>query len=254
MELLLPALAIGLVTGLLLGLVGGGGSILTVPALVYVLGVGIGPATTISLVVVGANAAYGTIRQWRKNRPNLKITCALALASTGLAGAQLGNWLNRTIPDRLLLGGFAILMLLVAWLMLRPPKLRTLKAEPVPLRKRWPQVGLIGLGLGFLTGLFGVGGGFLIVPALVLLLGFPMRQATATSLLVITLNSSSALLGRFPFPGFEPVLALVLILAGFAGTTLGAKLADRMPDKELRIAFAWLVIGLGIYIAFRALV
>ncbi len=247
------ALTIGLATGLLLGLVGGGGSILTVPALIYLLGVGIGPATTISLFVVGANAAYGAGRQWRLNRPNLKVNYALALASTGLIGAQLGNWLNRTLSERLLLLGFALLMLLVAGLMLRPPKLNNLKNELPALKQHWLKVGIIGLGLGFLTGLFGVGGGFLIVPALVLILGFPMRSAAATSLLVIALNSASALAGRWPLVGFDPVLALTLLAAGLVGTTIGAKLADRMGDKALRVTFAWLVIALGIYIAVRAI-
>ncbi len=248
---ILLALSIGLVTGLLLGLVGGGGSILTVPALVYLVGVGVGPATTISLFVVGANAAYGAARQWRVNRGNLKVGYALALASTGLIGAQVGNWVNRILPDRLLLAGFAFLMLLVAILMLRPPKLSNVKIELAPLNQHWLKAGVIGLGLGFLTGLFGVGGGFLIVPALVLLLGFGMRSATATSLLVIALNSASALVGRWPLAGFDPGLAITLLAAGLAGTTLGGKLGDRAPDKMLRLAFAWVVIGLGIYIALR---
>ncbi len=247
------ALTIGLTTGLLLGLVGGGGSILTVPALIYLLGVGVGPATTISLFVVGANAAYGAGRHWRKNRLNLRVSYALALAATGLVGAQVGNWLNRTLPERLLLIGFALLMLLVAGLMLRPPKLNNLKNELPPLKQHWLKVGIIGLGLGFLTGLFGVGGGFLIVPALVLLLGFPMKVAAATSLLVIALNSASALLGRWPLVGFDPILAITLLAAGLVGTTLGAKLGDRMRDKTLRVTFAWFVIALGIYIAVRTI-
>ncbi|NWJ46975.1 MAG: sulfite exporter TauE/SafE family protein [Chloroflexi bacterium] len=241
-------LAIGLITGLLLGLVGGGGSILTVPALIYLLGIGISPATTISLFVVGTNAVYGAVRQ---RGSNLNVSYALALASTGLAGAQIGNWLNRTLPDRLLMAGFALLMLLVAGLMLRPPKLSNLRNEPAPLKLLWFKVGLIGLGLGFLTGLFGVGGGFLIVPSLVLLLGFPMRSAAATSLLVIALNSFSALAGRWPLVGFDPALAFTLLAAGLVGTTVGAKLAKLIPDKTLRFIFAWVVIAIGIYIAIR---
>ncbi len=196
--------------------------------------------------------AYGAARPASTNRPNLKASYALALALTGLAGTQAGNWLNRILPDRLLLGGFALLMVLVASLMLRPLKLSKMPDKLAPLKEIWLRIGIIGLGLGFLTGLFGVGGGFLIVPALVLLLNFPMRAASSTSLLVIAFNSASALLGRWPLPGFDPVLALILLAAGLAGTTVGAKLADRLPDKTLRIIFAWLVIGLGFYIAARA--
>ncbi len=251
MSSIILAIVIGLTTGLLLGLVGGGGSILTVPALIYLLGMSLSPATTTALVVVGANAAYGALRKQCQGSP-LRVDYALALGSTGLIGAQLGNWLNHTLPERVTLLGFALLMLAVASLMLKPPRLKTSKTVLVPgLRQLWLKVGLIGLGLGFLTGLFGVGGGFLIVPALVLLLNFPMQLASATSLLVIALNSLSALLGRWPLPGLDLGLAASLLLAGMTGTTLGSKLANKLPDKTLRKIFAWLVIGLGIYMLLR---
>jgi uncharacterized membrane protein YfcA len=250
------AVVIGLTTGLLLGLVGGGGSILTVPALVYLLGMGLGSATTTALVVVGSNAAYGAWRKQRQGRATtsiLRVDYALALGVTGLIGAQFGNWLNRTLPERLTLLGFALLMLVVAVLMLRPPRLKTTgTARIAALRQVWLKVGLIGLVLGFLTGLFGVGGGFLIVPALVLLLDFPMPVAGATSLLVIALNSLSALLGRWPLPGLDLGLAVSLLVAGLVGTTLGSKLASKLPDKTLRQIFAWLVVALGVYIVVRA--
>ena len=248
------ALIVGAFTGLLLGLVGGGGSILTVPALIYLLEQGVGPATTISLAVVGLNAAFGSFQKYRRQRTSIRLDYALAMAVSGLVGAQAGNWLNKTLPEKVTLGGFGLLMLLVAVLMLRPPRLSLLSAEKLPpLRERWLRVGSIGLGLGFLTGLFGVGGGFLIVPALVLLLNFPMRYATATSLVVIALNSFSALVGRWPLAGFDVGLALTLVITGIAGTWAGSKFADRIPDKTLRKVFAWLVIGLGLYIGWQAL-
>ena len=243
------ALVVGAFSGLLLGLVGGGGSILTVPALIYLLGQRVGPATTISLAVVGLNAAFGGFQKYRQQRDSLCLDYALALALLGLVGAQAGNWLNKTLPEKVTLGGFALLMLIVAGLMLHPPKLSQVEGEELsPLRNRWLWVGSIGLGLGFLTGLFGVGGGFLIVPALVLLLDFPMRYATATSLVIIALNSISALAGRWPLAGFDTGLALTLVVSGIAGIWAGSKLADRIPDKTLRKLFAWLVIGLGLYI------
>ncbi len=254
METFILALVVGACTGLLLGLVGGGGSILTVPALIYLLGQHVGPATTISLAVVGLNAAFGGLQKYRKQPDAIRLDYALALALLGLVGTQAGNWLNKTLPEKVTLGGFALLVIVVAGLMLRPPKLNPLMAEELPpLRHRWLRVGIIGLGLGFLTGLFGVGGGFLIVPALVLLLGFPMHYATGTSLVVIALNSISALAGRWPLAGFDGGLALTLMATGIAGTWAGSKFADRIPDKTLRKGFAWLVIALGLYIGWQAL-
>lgn len=252
------ALLIGLSTGLLLGLVGGGGSILTVPALIYLLGMGVGPATTISLVVVGANAAFGAWQQHRRQQQTgsgstLRVDYALVLGVCGLLGTQAGNWLNRTLPEQMTLLGFALLMLAVAFLMLKPSLHKIPSTELPGLGQTWLKTGLIGLGLGFLTGLFGVGGGFLIVPALILLLSFPMRLASATSLLVIALNSFSALLGRWPLPGLDLGLAAALLVAGLSGTALGARVASKLPDKTLRKIFVWLVLALGIYMIFRTL-
>ncbi len=254
MGTLILALVVGAISGLLLGLVGGGGSILTVPALVYLLGQRVGPATTISLVVVGLNAAFGGFQKYRQQPGSIRLDYALSMALLGLVGAQAGNWLNQTLPERVTLGGFALLMIMVAGLMLQPPKLSPAKSEELPsLRKSWLRVGSIGLGLGFMTGLFGVGGGFLIVPALVLLLGFPMHYATGTSLVVIALNSVSALIGRWPLTGFDTGLTLTLVVSGIGGTWAGSRLSDRIPDKILRKVFAWLVIGLGLFIGWQAL-
>ncbi len=254
MASLFIALVIGLTTGFILALVGGGGSILTVPALIYLLGMGVGPATTTSLVVFGANAAYGAWRQYRRSGVTLlKVDYGIALGLCGLVGTQAGNWVNRTLPEQITLLGFALLMLVVAVPMLRPPRLETLKSQTPVLRDSWLKVGLIGLGLGFLTGLFGVGGGFLIVPALVLLLGFPMRQASATSLLVIFLNSMSALLGRWPLVGLDFSLLMALLVGGVIGTRLGGSLGHKLPDKILRQTFAGLVVVVGGYMALQVL-
>ncbi len=244
---------IGAVTGLVMGLVGGGGSILSVPALIYLLGQRVGPATTISLAVVGLTAAFGSFQKYRQQPGSIRSDYALTMALLGLVGAQAGNWLNKTLPERVTLVGFAMLMLIVATLMLRPPKLNSDRSEELrPVRERRLLVSMIGLGLGFMTGLFGVGGGFLIVPALVLLLDFPMRYATGTSLLVIALNSFSALIGRWPLAGFDSGLALALLFTGIVGSWAGSRMSDSIPDKTLRKMFAWLVIGLGVYIGWRA--
>lgn len=251
-------LLVGAVTGLLLGLVGGGGSILTVPALVILLDMNATVATTTALVVVGFNAAYGAFRQSRSQPELLQIRCALVLGLVGLIGTQVGNWLNHKLSEQFLLTGFAILMLIIALLMLRPIKLDQNHEQLACLRRgqNWADRTKIlgaGFGLGFLTGLFGVGGGFLIVPALVLLLGFAIKTAGATSLLIITLNSLAALAGRYPWSGLDWALALILLGMGIAGTHIGGRLAARLEAKTLRKVFAWLVIGLGSYMLYRSL-
>ncbi len=185
-------LAFGVVVGLALGLVGGGGSILTVPILVYALGESVHLATGTSLAIVGANALIGAWDHARAGRVRLRT--ALIFGGAGIFGAFAGTYLNHLASGRIILLGFAVLMLAAAVAMARV-HLGDRQGRAT-LTSVSPRVVGAGLAVGVLTGFFGVGGGFLIVPALVLVLGLPMRAAVGTSLLVIAINSAAALLGH----------------------------------------------------------
>jgi uncharacterized membrane protein YfcA len=237
-------LLFGALVGLTLGLVGGGGSILTVPILVYALGESVHLATGTALAIVGANALIGAWEHRRAGR--LRLQVALIFGGAGILGAFAGSWLNHLASTRLVLVGFALLMLAagtaMAHLRLRD---RAATASRVHLS---PRVVLAGLAVGVLTGFFGVGGGFLIVPSLVLVLGLPMREAVGTSLLVIALNAASALAGHLRFGGIDPRVTLLFIMGGAAGTILGSRLAGRIDEHRLRQGFAALIVLVAAYI------
>lgn len=242
MSIALPIM-FGTLIGILLGLVGGGGSILTVPILVYVLGAGVHEATATSLVIVGATALAGAIPHAREGR--VALPAALTFGGAGVAGAFAGTWLNARASGPVILLLFGILMLVVAARMTfrgQPPA-RT--ASEAGRGFRWPMLAA-GLVVGVMTGFFGVGGGFLIVPALVLVLGFPMRLAIGTSLVIIAINSGAGVLAHLPAGGFDLRLALLFVVGGFAGATIGGRLAGRIDEAKLTQAFAFLIAVLGV--------
>jgi uncharacterized membrane protein YfcA len=199
----LLALPFGLGIGLLLGLVGGGGSVLAVPVLVYVLDQPVKDATTESLLVVGSAALVGAVDHARIGR--VQIRTALAFGAAGAIGAVGGTALNRLISGPALLLAFALLLVAAAVAML----LR--REDPLAQggNSSLGRVGAVGIGAGVLTGFFGVGGGFVIVPALVLLLGLPLTLAVGTSLLVITLSSAAALAAHLASGSIDWAVALI---------------------------------------------
>lgn len=243
-------LGLGLLIGLSLGLLGGGGSILTVPALVYLVGQTPQAAVATSLAIVGANSAVGTLIHHRSSRrigfPALNWRVALLFGSTGMVTAYLAAGLSRSLPPSLLMVLFALLMLGVGVMMLLR---RRPEADPTsPPDLRGLRVTLVsGAGVGLLTGVLGVGGGFLIVPALVMLVGLPMYQAVGTSLAIIAANSFAGLLGHLGGPIDLWVTALFTI-AGIAGTFVGVRLSHRLPARRLRQVFAVFVIILGSFL------
>jgi len=246
-QVLLPLLFGGLV-GLSLGLIGGGGSILTVPILVYVLGENVHLATGTSLAIVGANALIGAWDHQRAGRVRLRV--ALTFGALGMAGALVGTWLNQLAPGRAVLVGFAVLMLIASGAMVRVRLTNRQRTERTALSLR---VAAAGLGVGMLTGFFGVGGGFLIVPALVLVLGLPMREAVGTSLVVIAIDAAAALLGHLHAGGVDLLVTVLFILGGAAGSIGGSRLSGRLDERRLRQGFAALVALLAVYILARAL-
>lgn len=240
MEPLVLAPLLGAVIGLALGMLGGGGSILTVPALVYLLGQDAHTAVGTSLVIVGSNALAGA---WLHHRAgHVQLRQALLFAGAGLGAAYVGARLSQFLSSSVLLVLFAVLMLVVAGLMLRQA---TPAAGATAHAATWPRILLGGIGVGFLTGFLGVGGGFVIVPALVLLLGMNMRDAIGSSLVVIALNSMAGLLGHLNDGGLNWPLIGLMILGGVGGILGGTWGARHVPTTQLRRAFAVFVIGLG---------
>lgn len=236
-------LGLGFGIGLSLGLLGGGGSILTVPALVYVLGQPAHAAVTTSLAIVGANGLLGAGFHGRQGTLNWRV--ALVFGGAGMAVAYLAAGFSQALSPAALLVAFAGLMLVIGALMLVPPRGRARREAPGHPRL-WVVLGS-GAAVGLLTGILGVGGGFLIVPALVMLVGLPMRQAVGTSLAVIALNSLAGLAGHLG-QAVDLGLLAVFGVAGLAGTYAGARLAGKLPALALRRAFGGLVVVLGVFL------
>ncbi len=238
-----------LVIGLSLGLLGSGGSILTVPILVYLLGHEAKPAMAESLAIVGGIALAGSIPyglarliDWRN---------VVFFGVPGMAGTYGGAWLAQFIPDAVQLVLFALVMLLAAWMMYRRTcQVIVANAELKPQQHPLWKIVIEGLLVGILTGLVGVGGGFLIIPALVLLGGLPMRLAVGTSLIVIAAKS---------FAGFWKYLDVLhdlkasldwttiawFIVIGIIGTFLGNFLGTKLNQKVLQRVFAIFLVVMG---------
>ncbi|MHC4958371.1 MAG: sulfite exporter TauE/SafE family protein [Planctomycetota bacterium] len=234
----------GLVIGGLLGLLGSGGSIATVPILVYLVGQPEKVAIAGSLGIVGAIALLGGLRYARRGLVDWRSV--LWFGVPGMAGSYGGAWLSRWVPAGVQLALFAVVMLVAAVFMLRRRKLPE-QAE----RRSATKIVVDGFLVGLLTGLVGVGGGFLIVPALVLLGGLPAHLAIGSSLMIIALKSGAG------FAKYVDVLADlglsldwmvigVFVAAGAVGSIYGGKLAARLHQDQLRRAFGWFVIVMGV--------
>jgi uncharacterized protein len=235
----LLALPFGLAIGLLLGSVGAGGSLLAVPVLVYVLGEPVKTATTESLLVVGVAALVGAAGYVRSRR--VQVETALAFGAAGAAGSIGGTALNRLVGGRALLLAFALLLLTAAAAMARP--------RPAPgsgATRSLARIAPVGLGTGLLTGFFGVGGGFVIVPALVLLLGLPISRAVGTSLLVIALTSAAALAAHLASGSIDWTIASALTGAAIAGALAGRRLGSTLRAERLGQAFAVLLVAVAL--------
>lgn len=255
----LPGLIYGLVVGISLGLTGGGGSIFAVPLLIYGLGVPVRTAIGLSLAAVGVTAGFGAALRWKARE--IEVVPGLIFAGGGMAFAPLGTWLGRFVPPAVLLSVFAVLMSYVGWRMWRG-KVETGVTPGPCVTGGGGRLGpgcyarLIGAGAvaGVLSGLFGIGGGFIIVPALLYVTGTGIHRAVATSLLVIFLISlsgvaASVLHGQaFPMP-----VSALFVAGGFAGMLLGGRWRARLSGPALRKVFAaamWLV---GAYMLARNL-
>lgn len=245
MEGILLGLVLGFGIGGSLGLLGGGGSILTVPALVYLVGQTPQVAVMTSLAIVGANSAMGAL--FHRAQGSLNWHVALLFGGAGMATAYLAAGVSDRIPPDLIMVAFAGLMLAIGLLLIfrRAPEGAVEKAQ-----LSFAKIILSGAAVGLLTGILGVGGGFLIVPALVMLVGLPMQQAVGTSLVVIAMNSLAGFMGHLGDGALDVPSLLVFVAAGLAGTFAGARLAHRLPAAKLRVAFAGFVILLALFLLY----
>jgi len=259
---MLVAVGLGLVIGAALGGLGGGGAIIAVPALVYVGGQSGQEATTSSLMIVGASAIVGTCTYASTRRVRWGV--ALVLSGAAIPSAWLGSYLNQRIDEDILLLGFSALMLIGAVAMVadkrEDPSIRPSSSQihpAVSANRRRPAPAALAvvaaaLVVGFLTGFFGVGGGFVLVPVLVLVLRLPMDQVVGTSLMVVALNSGTSLLSRAHTPHFDWSVILPLMLSAAIATVLGKRFADRLPARRLKLMFAGLLTMIAVYTAWQS--
>jgi uncharacterized protein len=233
------ALLLAFPVGLSLGLLGGGGSILTVPVLVYAAGLDPKVAIPASLVSVGTTSLVAALAHAR--REAVAWGSALAFGGAGLVGAFLGARVGRTFSGRTLLVLFSLLMVVAGVLMLRGRRADGGTHEPHPL-----LVAPIGAGVGFMTGLLGVGGGFLIVPALVLAAGLAMPLAVGTSLVVIAINSAAGFAGHLGEQNVSYGYAAAFTGVCVVGALAGERLGRNVPAARLRKWFGAFVIVVGL--------
>ena len=244
---LLLVLALSVVIGLSLGVLGGGGSILTVPILVYVAGFEAKEAIAASLFVVGVTSAVSVLSHAREGRVMWRT--GLIFGAAGMAGAFVGGLLGGHIPGQILLIAFAIMMVATSVAMLRGRKKKNNDgAAPVKHDLPLGRVLLDGAVVGLITGLVGAGGGFLVVPALALLGGLPMSVAVGTSLVVIAMKSFAGLAGYLTTVQLDWGITLGVTAAAIVGSLIGSKLAGRIPEAALRKAFGWFVLAMGTFV------
>lgn len=240
------AVALAVLVGVSLGLLGGGGSILTVPLLTYVAGQDPKNAIATSLLVVGVTSAVGAVTHARAGRVRWKLAGIFGAAA--MAGAYGGGRLAEFVPGNVLLIGFAVIMIAAAVAMLRG---RRDLADETAGRLPVVKILLQGAGVGLISGLVGAGGGFLLVPALALLGGLPMPVAVGTSLVVISMQSFAGLAGHLATDSIDWKLAGMITAAAVAGSVVGGLLISRVDPGVLRKAFGWFVLVMAAVVLAR---
>ncbi|AYB31076.1 sulfite exporter TauE/SafE family protein [Chryseolinea soli] len=248
--------------GLILGLLGGGGSILSIPILVYLFHVDAVYASAYSLFIVGTTSLVGTIPKYKEQLVNIKTGFQFGIPSI-LTIFTTRRWIVPAIPDviwqtdsviitkrLLLLGLFAVLMVLASISMIRGRQ--EFKSDERSYAAFF--IVLEGILIGFLTGLVGAGGGFLIIPALVLLTGLTFKAAVGTSLFIIAVNSLTGFLGDVMNYRIDWEFLLLITALAIAGVLIGSRLSNKIPSAQLRRAFGWLVLVMGCWILFHEIV
>ncbi|MFD8685988.1 sulfite exporter TauE/SafE family protein [Streptomyces sp. NPDC059651] len=247
MSVLVLSLLAGAVVGLALGGLGGGGSVLAVPALIYLLGFSPVAATTASLIIVAATSISSLAAHARDG--NVRWRAGLLFAAAGIGPAMLGGIAAGRIPPSVLTAAFSVIAALAAWRMLRP-------SGPASDRSVRPtRAAGAGAGLGAVTGVLGVGGGFLAVPALVGVLGMRMKAAVGTSLLVIIINSLAALATRSgTADGLDWAVIAPFTGAAVLGAWDGKRLATKISGNRLQHVFAYVLLAVAAFMLLDTLV
>lgn len=234
------AVALAVFVGVSLGLLGGGGSILTVPLLAYVAGLEPKPAIATSLLVVGVTSAVGAITHARAGRVRWRVAAVFGAAA--MTGAYAGGRLAHFVPGNVLLIAFSLIMIAAAVAMLRGRRdVTDESAGPLPVAK----IVLQGATVGMISGLVGAGGGFLLVPALALLGGLPMPVAVGTSLVVISMQSFAGFAGHLSGAAIDWKLAGMVTAAAVVGSVIGGRLTSYIEAATLRKAFGWFVLAMA---------
>lgn len=246
-DYLLALLSGGLV-GLLLGATGGGGSLVAIPLLVYVVGVPVQKATAMSLIVVGYSSLFGAWKESRQQR--VHVVTAILFSLTGMLGAWVGAHGHQLVPENLVLFLFGHLLLFISvWTFWKnyegePNDIPSGCAKEFSRRCALKALAL-GWGVGLLTGFFGVGGGFLIVPGLMFLMGFPIRFAIGTSLLIIALIAIGGVAGHLKVAHLDYGLTGLVLLGSLLGLMFGSQVTGSIPPHHLRRGVAILIGVIG---------
>lgn len=263
--IVLVGYAAAVIIGVSLGLIGGGGSILTVPVLVYILGIDPVLATAYSLFVVGSTSLVGSFTYMKKQLVDYKTALVFAIPSF-IAVFLTRKFLVPALPDPLIeLGGteitknigimvfFALIMLAASYSMIKGNG-KAKSEEESEVKFNIPLISLEGLVVGLITGLVGAGGGFLIIPALVLLAKLPMKMAVGTSLLIIAAKSLIGFLGDVSNQTIDWKMLLIFTGLSIVGIFIGSSLSKKINEKALKKGFGWFVLVMGIYIITKELI
>jgi uncharacterized protein len=247
-SVIVSSLLLSAMIGLLLGMLGGGGSLLAVPVLVFVTKLSPATAVGTSLAIVGTTSLIASYAHYRAGR--VKLDVSLLFGLSGALTAFLGAKLTRLVSGPVILYSFAALTLVIGVGMLfgfgRTP---SVEAETPPGRSRPTAAILAGAGVGLVTGFLGVGGGFLVVPALIAFAGLGMREAVGTSLVVIAINGAAGFVGHLGGGGLDVGLIARLTGAAVAGALVGERVARKVSTAGLRRGFGLLVLAAGVTVA-----